>query len=160
MSGPNWQDTPDWLIFAVRASHALARQAGGKAAAEEDIARLTDKVLRDDPEFARLVVARHVRTLVQAPAAKRQKKRNPERDRLMADCARLSAEGMSLRAIGREKGVSHLTVRSLIAEWQMRLPEMTAELIRLATPAGRQTTSGLTAAITNNPNVIPLRRLA
>jgi lambda repressor-like predicted transcriptional regulator len=160
VSGPNWQDNPDWLVFAVRASHALARQSGEKGAGEEDVARLADKVLRDDPEFARLVIARHVRTLVLAPAAKRRKKRNPERDRLMAECARLSAEGLSLRAIGRQTGVSHLTVRSLVAEWQMRLPEMTADLIQLATPAVRETTPRLTAVVTNDRNVIPLRRPA
>jgi hypothetical protein len=159
VSGPNWQDTPDWLIFAVRASHALARQAGGKSAGEEDVARLADKILRDDPAFARVIIARHVRTMVQAPAP-RQRKKDGARDLLMADCARLSAEGLSLRAISRQKGIHHTTTRRLVAEWQMRLPEMTGDLIRLATPAVAGTALHATAAVATHPNVIPLRRPA
>ena len=44
--------------------------------------------------------------------------RADDRERLSADCARLSAEGLSLRAIGERMGFSYETARALIAERQ------------------------------------------
>jgi hypothetical protein len=158
-----WQDMPDWLVYAVRWQHAAAMQDGQERAGEEAIQSLTDKLLRDDPEFARIVVARYVRTLVRAPKPKKRGK-SGERERLMADCARMSAEGLSLRAIGEAKGISHTAVRNLLAEWQTRLPEMPADLIRLAAPvetlAVNLAVAGFTPQVSTDPNVLAFRRPA
>jgi len=163
MTAGRWQDMPDWLIYAVRRQHAIAMKEGGERAGEEAVAHLTERVLSDDPEFARVVVGRYVRSLIRAPKPRRRGKAGG-RERLMADCARLSAEGLSLRAIGEQKGLSHTAVRKILAEWQTRLPEMPAELIRIATPletqSGNLATAGFTAPVSSNPNVIALRRPA
>ena len=153
MSGPNWQDTPDWLIFAARASRSAAD--GGEGA----VTRLADAVLRDDPEFARAVIARYVRSLVRVPK-KRRAKKTRTRDEVLAACARLEAEGLSLRAIGERLGISHSTARRMLAEWQVRLPEMPAELVQLSHPRVTKATPSVTPPRSSDPNVIPLRRLA
>lgn len=167
MSARNWQGIPDWLIYAVRWQHATAMQAGEKRAGENAVELLTGKVLADDPEFARLIVARYVRTLVSAPKPRRRGQPG-EHEHQMARCARMHAEGMSLRAIGRAEGISHGRARSLLAEWVTRLPEMDAGLIRAATPLEAPAVSPqaaleapeLTAEVYSYPNVTPLRRLA
>lgn len=158
-----WQDIPDWVIYAVRMHHAAAMTEGHERAGEEAVEQLADKVLRDDPEFARVIVARYVRSLVRAPKPRKRGKAG-DRERLMADCARMSAEGLSLRAIGELKGISHTAARKLIAEWQTSLPEMPADLIVMATPAEtpavNPSTDGFPAQVSTDPNVIPLRRPA
>lgn len=158
-----WQDIPDWLIYAVRGQHAAAMRDGQERAGEDAVAELAERVLRDDPEFARVVVARYVRSLIQAPKARRRGKPG-ERELLMADCARMDAEGMSLRAIGEQKGISHTAVRKILAEWRTRLPEMDPALILAATPVETEAETnhitGFPAQVSSDPNVIPLRRPA
>jgi hypothetical protein len=164
MTARTWQGIPDWLIYAVRWQHAEAMTEGRERAGEDAVQKLTDKVLAGDPEFARVIVERYIRSLVRAPKARKRTKDDKARDRLMAECARMSAEGMSLRAIARAKGISHQSAANLIAEWQACLPEMSPDLIRLATPAvnlPRQNgAADLTASVDSDPNVIPLRRPA
>jgi hypothetical protein len=163
MTAPNWQGIPDWLIYAVRWKHAAAMAEGRERAGEDAVQQLTDKVLADDPGFTRLVVERYVRSLVRAPKPKRHGKPGA-RERLMAGCARMSAEGKSLREIGEANGIAHTSVRRLLAEWQTRLPEMDPELIRLAAPMEQEAepgySGGVTPGVPADPNVIPLRRPA
>jgi hypothetical protein len=154
MTGRNWQDMPDWLVFDVRAHHARAVKAGVNGAGEDAVESLTGKILREDPEFARALVTRYVRSLVRARKPQRGKK-DPARDRLMAECAALAAEGLSLRAIGERKGISRQTAANLIAERQMT-PEKFP-----AVNAKRQTGDpDLTLPVDSGLNVIPLRRPA
>lgn len=159
MSGQNWQGIPDWLIYAVRWQHAEAMSKGHERAGEEAVEYLADRLLADDPAFARVIVERYVRTLVRAPKP-RKRKRDGERDRLMADCARLDAEGLSQRAIGELKGFSRTKVARLLAEWQTRLPEMPPHIIALSRPGGTDTPEAVPPARDTDPNVIPLRRPA
>lgn len=163
MSDRNWQGIPDWLIYAVRREHAAAIRDGAQSAGEDAVENLAARVLRDDPEFTRVIVTRYLRTLVRAPKARKRGKPG-ERERLMADCARMSAEGMSLRAIGERVDLSHTAVRKILAEWETRLPEMDPALIRRAmlagTPAVNLPVAGFTPQVSADPNVIPLRRLA
>jgi hypothetical protein len=158
-----WQDIPDWLIYAVRWHHAAAMENGAERAGEEAVAHLTEKVLRDDPGFASVVVARYVRSLVRAPKQRRRGKPG-DREKRMAQCSRMRAEGQSLRAIGERLGISHTTVSKLLAEWDTRLPEMPAELIRIAspleTPGVNLHADGFTPQVSADPNVIALRRPA
>ena len=167
MSGRNWQGIPDWLVYAVRWQHATAMQAGGKRADEGAVDFLAGKVLADDPEFTRVIVTRYVRTLVSAPAPRKRGKPG-EHEQRMARCARMRAEDMSLRAIGRAEGISHTRVRQLLAEWATRLPEMDPALVRAANPetfavnqdlaAPPPEPAGFTAKVSGSPNVIPLVR--
>lgn len=159
MRGRNWQGIPDWLVYAVRWQHATAMQQGQQRAGEDAVELLTGKVLADDPEFTRVIVARYVRTLVRAPKPRKRKK-DPRRDALMADCARLDAEGLSQRAIGELKGFSRTKVARLLAEWQTRLPEMPPHIIALSRPGGTDTPEVVPPARDTDPNVIPLRRPA
>lgn len=167
MSGRNWQGIPDWLVYAVRWQHGVAMQAGHERAGKDAVELLTGKVIADDPEFTRVIVGRYVRSLVSAPKPRKSGKPGVHEHR-MARCARMHAEGESLRAIGRVEGISHTRVRALLAEWVARLPDMDAELIRAATPeAPRAETlpvnpqaGGFTAEFPDGQNVIPLRRPA
>lgn len=158
-----WHDIPDWLIYAVRGQHAAAMRDGQERAGEDAVTELADRVLRDDPDFARVIVARYVRSLIQAPKARRRGKPG-QRERLMADCARMRAEGLSLRAIGEQKGLSHTAVAKILAEWETRLPEMPADLVRAATPmetpAVNLAGTRFTAPVSTDPDVIPFRRPA
>jgi hypothetical protein len=160
VSGRNWQGIPDWLVYAVRWQHATAMQAGQERAGEDAVDLIAGKVLADDPEFARVIVSRYVRSLVAAPKPRKRGKPGEHEHRL-ARCARMSAEGKSLRAIGRVEGISHTRVGQLLAEWVTRLPEMDAELIRAATPLEtlpvNPQPAGFTAKVaTSDPNVISL----
>jgi transcriptional regulator with XRE-family HTH domain len=87
-----------------------------------------------------------------------------ERERRMADCARMRAEGLSLRAIGQRHQISHTSVRKLLAEWDTRLPEMPAELVRIASPLENRgvnpSPGGFTPPLSSDPDVITLRRPA
>lgn len=163
MAGRTWQDIPDWVIFSVRFAHHDAKAEGRQRAGSDAIAPLAARILAEDPGFARVIVEQYVRTLIRAPKPRRRKKTG-ERELLMADCVRLSAEGQSLRAIGQAKGISHTTVRKLIAEWQTRFPEMPAEIVRVAIPVETASVNpqngGFTAQVSSDPNVIPLRRPA
>lgn len=163
MIARNWQDMPDWLVYAIRGQHAAAMTEGRQGAGEEAVERLTTRILAADPDFARVIIGRYVRTLVRAPKPRRRGKPG-EREQLMADCARMSAEGLSLRAIGEQKGLSHTAVRKILAEWATRLPEMDPAIIRRAalveTPAVNLPAAGFTPQVSTDPNVIPLRRLA
>jgi hypothetical protein len=169
MSGRTWQDIPGWLIYAVRREHAAAMSEGRERAGEDAAGLLTGQLLRDDPEFARVIVTRYVRTLIQAPKQRKRTGKDRARDRerlpVMADCVRLSEAGLSLREIGEAKGLSHTTVRKLIAEWQTRLPEMPAEIIRLSRPLEtgpvNLATAGFTPGVSaDGPNVLAFRRPA
>ena len=159
MSVRTWQDMPDWLNMAVRACRAL-----GNRTDEEIVEHLAARVLAEDPEFTRLLAARFVASLVRAPKPRRRGKSDIARDMVLAQCARLSAEGRSLRAIGEELGISRQTVANYIAEWQMCRPEMTPAAVResrAAVNAERQNKpAGLTPEVDTDPNVIPLRRPA
>jgi hypothetical protein len=163
MSGRTWQDMPEWLVYAVRWQHAEAMEQGIERAGEEAVETLTARIFDKDPEFARIIVARYVRGLVRAPKPRRRGKAG-EREQRMADCARMSAEGKSLRAIGEAKGLSHTAVRKILAEWDARLPEMPPALVRAATPLETQAVNpsagGFTPQVSADPTVIPFRRLA
>jgi hypothetical protein len=163
MAGRNWQGIPDWLIYAVRWQHAEAMTEGRERAGSDAVRYLTDKLIADDPEFTRAVVESYVRSLVRAPKPRKRGKAG-ERERLMADCARMAAEGKSLRAIGDAHGITHTAVRKILAEWRTRLPEMDPALIRLAVPleteAETNHSGGFPAQVSSDPNVIPLRRPA
>lgn len=163
MSGRNWQGIPDWLIYAVRWQHAEAMSKGRERAGDDAVQYLAGKVLADDPEFARVIVERYVRTLVSAPKPREHGKAG-EHEHRMTRCARMHAEGKSLRAIGRAEGISHTRVSQLLAEWVTRLPEMDPALVRAATPletlAVNPQPAGFTARVSTGPNVIPLRRPA
>lgn len=124
---------PGWLPSEVRRSHARALAAGQKVAGDEAVSAITDRVLAEDPEFARALVSRFVRSMTQAaPAAGRkhgdgkQKRKAAARQVLAEQCAQLSAAGMTLREIGRTTGVSHQTVANLIAEHLMH-PDTTRQ---------------------------------
>lgn len=161
MSARNWQGIPDWLLYAVRASHVDAAKAGEDRAGEGAVNLLTNQLLADDPEFARVIVSRYVRSLVRAPKPrKRERKKARCRDEVIGACVRLDAEGLSLRAIGERLGISHATVRRMLAEWQTRLPEIPPDLLALSQPAVTQTVLAVTPQRSSNPNVIPLRRPA
>lgn len=162
MSGRTWLDMPEWLSFAVRVEHALAVVDGGEPAGEDAVTAITGRVLAEDPEFARVLVARFVRSLVRAapvagkrPQTEKQARKARERRRLAGECAALSRDGMTLREIGEAKGVSHQTVANLIAEWLMSSDSYRA---RQSEPS--KIASDLTQDFDNDPNVIPLRRLA
>lgn len=159
MSDRTWQEMPGWLVYDVRAEHALAAKAGEAAPGERAVTAITDRLLQDDPEFARLVISRYVRSLLRAPKPRKRKK-DADRDRLMADCVRLDAEGLALRAIGERKGIGKSTVARLLAEWQARLPEMPPHIIALSRPSVPEATPAGTPRRDSDPNVIQLRRPA
>jgi predicted transcriptional regulator len=48
----------------------------------------------------------------------------PDKDKRMAAAVRKRAEGKSLREIGRELGVSEITVRRDLARWQAARPNV------------------------------------
>jgi hypothetical protein len=159
VSDRTWQDMPGWLNLTIRAC-----RAAGSRTEDETVEHLTGRILAEEPEFARLLVSRYVRSLVRAPKPRKREKGDLRRDILMARCFRLSAEGSSLRAIGALLGISRQTVANYIAEWQMCLPEMAPAAIRHSRPdvnARRQSDEpALTPPIDNDPNVIQFRRLA
>ena len=133
MSGRTWQDMPGWLPSEVRRSHARALAAGQVAAGDDAVSAITDRVLAEDPEFARVLVARFVGSMVRAaPAAgarredDKQRRKAAARQNLAGQCADLRAAGLGLREIGRMKGISHQTVANLIAEHLMH-PDTTRQ---------------------------------
>jgi hypothetical protein len=155
---------PGWLPFEVRRRYALAALDGREGAAEGDVQAIADKVLSEAPEFARLLVARHVRSMVRADLAARKRKKPEtekqarkarERKRLAEECAALSVDGWTLREIGAAKGVSHQTVANLVAEWLM-----SADAAVSRQKAAVKTVPDLTAGFDRGRNVIPLRRPA
>jgi hypothetical protein len=160
VSDRTWQDMPGWLQFEVRLHRARAVAAGLDETAEDAVAAIPGKVLADDPEFARLLVARFVRSLVRAapaagkrPATEKQEKKARERRRLAQECAALADGGMTLREIGRAKGISHQTAANLISEWLMSVD---STISRQDSPS--KSATDLTADF--DTNVVPLRRPA
>lgn len=165
MSERNFQDVPDWLVNAVRGEHVTAQMDGRDRAGDDAVERLAARALADDPEFARAIVERYVRSLVRAPKPRRRTKDDKARDRLMAECARMDAEGMSRRAIGEAKGISRQTAANLVAEWRACSREMSPDLIRLATPGRQPEAAKEPAALppqidAPRPNLTLLRRPA
>jgi hypothetical protein len=162
MSGRTWLDMPGWLRFDVRRHHALAVMDGAGAAGEDAVSAITDRVLDEDPEFARVLVARYVRSLVRAapaagkrPVTEKQKRKASARKRLAGECAALSDAGTTLRDIGEAKSISRQTVANLIAEWLM-----SSDAARSRQSLLSRNGADLTAEVDKSPNVIPLRRLA
>lgn len=164
MSGRTWQGMPGWLPFEVRRHYALAVQAGLGESGDGAVDAMTEKVLREAPEFARMLVARHVRSMVRAdlaarkrrkPETEKQARKARERMRLGQECAAMSADGWTLREIGRAKKVSHQTAANLIAEWLM---SSGAEASRQK--ALSKTALDLTQEVDDPPKLTLLRRPA
>ena len=81
----------------------------------------------------------------------------------MAAAVRLSAEGLSLRQIGKRLSISYQTVARYLDEWDQRKADMPPAIIRLSHPAVTNVAPGVTnvtARCDSNSNVIPLRRSA
>ena len=87
-----------------------------------------------------------------------------DRDRRMAAAVRLTAEGLSLRQIGKRLSVSYQTVARYLDEWEQRKAEMPPAVVRLSHPTVTTVAPGVrnvTARCDNDDsNVIPLRRSA
>lgn len=154
MSGRTWQDMPTWLRTAVRAHH---HDGGGE---DETVSALTARILVDDPEFTSVIVARYVRSLVRAPKPRKRPRADRKRDALLAETARLDAEGLSLREIAERTGVAHGTVARRLAEWQTRVPEMPASIVALSRPGVSQDAGRYASPVHLPAGVTPLRRPA
>ena len=86
-----------------------------------------------------------------------------DRTRRMAVAARLHAEGLSLRQIGKRLSVSYQTIARDLDEWDQKKAEMPPAILRLSRPAVTNVAPGVTdvtARCDSDSNVIPLRRSA
>ena len=75
----------------------------------------------------------------------------------MAAAVRLSAEGLSLRQIGKRLSISYQTVARYLDEWDQRKADMPPAIIRLSHPA---VTNVAPVTEIAPSNVIPFRRSA